>query len=833
MLGREHHLAALADALAASRAGPVTVLVHGLAGMGKSMLCQRFLDSLPAGAVLLSGRCHLTDPTPYRALAPLIDGLADHLAARPRAEVDALVVSDVAALRRIFPALRRVPSIDAAPALAGELDAHEVRRRASAALRALLRRIAGKALVLWVDDLQWADADSTALLLDLVTAPDAPSVLLVTSYRSVVPSAIALVAALLQRMMRGEPTGDVREILVGPLSSQEARALALRSIDPDHREPDDARLVNDDPDPAGAIARASDGCPRFVDMLSRRAREGASSLDAAALRAEVERFAAAHAEAERDAERAEPEGSVEQAADRAASVLAFHTAAALYEKALASASARRPILIKLGHALADAGRAAEAGRAFREAGDGAPPEEAHDLRRRAADQLLRAGLADEGLAAARAVLDAVDLPLPQSSARALASLLYRRARLSLRGLDVEARTRAASPDDRARLDTIWSIADRIRTIDLVRGADLHTVHALRALDAGDPLNVARALASEALLAAMEGGRRGLDRARQLVERARAVATQSGDAQAIASAEVAAAGVSFHAPRFSEAVMLADRALDRIRATCAEAAWDLGSIAASWLLPALFQLGRIDEIAARLPAHLADAEARGALFHLTALRTLTAPRVLLAGDRPGEARREALDAVRRWPPRQWHVPHWGALLTRVSASLYEGDGVGAYATLEAGLAEIDGSPLPRVELLRIETIALRGASAIAAMAGSSEGEQVFRVAERTMRALEREPGAFARPFALELRGALALARGQESRAIPLFEEAERAFGALEMGLRAAAARRRRGEIMGGDLGATLCRGADAWMRDRGIARPDRVAAMLSPAPIGFF
>ena len=63
-------------------------------------------------------------------------------------------------------------------------DPHEVRRRATQALRELFHRMARSApLVLFVDDLQWGDAESAALLSALVRGPDAPPVLFVAGYR--------------------------------------------------------------------------------------------------------------------------------------------------------------------------------------------------------------------------------------------------------------------------------------------------------------------------------------------------------------------------------------------------------------------------------------------------------------------------------------------------------------------------------------------------------------------------------------------------------------------------------------------------------------------------
>ncbi len=87
LLGREHHLASLDDAFAASRREQaVTVLVHGTSGMGKSALCRHFLDRLveTQGALVLEGRCYERELMPFKALDALVDALAEYLAGLPR-----------------------------------------------------------------------------------------------------------------------------------------------------------------------------------------------------------------------------------------------------------------------------------------------------------------------------------------------------------------------------------------------------------------------------------------------------------------------------------------------------------------------------------------------------------------------------------------------------------------------------------------------------------------------------------------------------------------------------------------------------------------------------
>jgi hypothetical protein len=49
----------------------------------------------------------------------------------------------------------------------------------------------------------------------------------------------------------------------------------------------------------------------------------------------------------------------------------------------------------------------------------------------------------------------------------------------------------------------------------------------------------------------------------------------------------------------------------------------------------------------------------------------------------------------------------------------------------------------------------------------------------------------------------------------------------MALYAAAARRRRGELIGGDEGQVLVEEIEAWMKEQRIKNPSRMTAMLAP------
>jgi serine/threonine protein kinase len=265
-VGRGPELALLNDSFQKVAAGrPMTVLVHGPSGMGKSLLVRHFLEQLhesAPSAVVLTGRCYERESVPYKALDSLVDSLSRYLSDLPRAEVEAVLPANLAALARLFPALLRVDAIAQVREPGREIpDSQEFRRRGFAAFRALLARIGERQpLVLFIDDLQWGDADSAALLTDLLRPPDPPVLLLIACYRSEEAQTSVLLRRLLHSDTSTLPPIRTREVIVRQLAAADARELALALIG--SRDSDASQRADE-------IVRESGGSPFFIDQLVR------------------------------------------------------------------------------------------------------------------------------------------------------------------------------------------------------------------------------------------------------------------------------------------------------------------------------------------------------------------------------------------------------------------------------------------------------------------------------------------------------------------------------------------------------------------------------------
>jgi len=274
-VGRETELRILDEAYQVSRRGAaVTVVVRGESGMGKTALVRQFLDRLlvaESSPVILSGRCFERESVPFKAIDGVIDALCRQILLMPEAEAGALLPRSAVLLGDAFPVLRRVRAVAQAPRLQSEsrLDPRELRTRLFAATRELVTRLADRRpLVIFIDDFQWADFDSLALIGEVLRPPDAPALLAVATMRESGTDAVAdgqpaggeSVAARLSRFL----VGDVRHIQVGPLPPGEASELAALLM---QRE---AAAINDS---AESIAAEARGHPLFIQELVRHAQQ--------------------------------------------------------------------------------------------------------------------------------------------------------------------------------------------------------------------------------------------------------------------------------------------------------------------------------------------------------------------------------------------------------------------------------------------------------------------------------------------------------------------------------------------------------------------------------
>ena len=264
LFGRDREIDALEGALARSRAEATLVLVHGPSGMGKTSLLRRFSEIAreQAGALVLSGRCYAREQVPFKAFDALVEQLVRHVARLPERRRAAVLPGDLPLLARVFPAFERF--LDGAGQGPVPLDLVHVRDRSFRALKELIRTLADdEPLILCLDDLQWGDVDSAALLHELLMQPGAPHALFLCAFRSEERGT----SAMLQRLLGASSRVVSEEIALMPLDADCAEQL-LCALVPDGAAPE--RLQR--------AVRESRGSPFLLYELASLMREGRDSV---------------------------------------------------------------------------------------------------------------------------------------------------------------------------------------------------------------------------------------------------------------------------------------------------------------------------------------------------------------------------------------------------------------------------------------------------------------------------------------------------------------------------------------------------------------------------
>ena len=263
-VGREAELSVLRQGLRrAARGQPALTLVSGASGIGKTTLIQRFLTEAAQTprTLVLSGRCYEREAVPFKGLDSVIDELSRWLSLMPQQELGSLLPPHTAELLRVFPVLRSVPALERRGAdRPGTAEPQELRRRAFMALRGLLGAIADdRPLVVHIDDWQWADVDSVALLEQVLHTPGAPAMLLVGSFRSEAVGKSAVLTELLALVGRLAQGGKVERLELARLPYEDCARLAELSL---------GERAESSPDVVRRIAEESQGLPLFVSELS-------------------------------------------------------------------------------------------------------------------------------------------------------------------------------------------------------------------------------------------------------------------------------------------------------------------------------------------------------------------------------------------------------------------------------------------------------------------------------------------------------------------------------------------------------------------------------------
>ncbi len=239
------------------------------------------------------------------------------------------------------------------------------------------------------------------------------------------------------------------------------------------------------------------------------------------------------------------------------------------------------------------------------------------------------------------------------------------------------------------------------------------------------------------------------------------------------------------------------------------------------------MGRFEELSRRLPSYLKDAHLRGDLYEETNLRARVAYAVLLVLDKPEKARQEIRETLARWSHRGYYVQHYYDLFGQAEIDLYEGNVEAAWQRVVSNWPAFRRSLLRRIQLVFLESCHLHARTVLAAVAAGKLSGRHLKLAERDARHIERAAMPWSDPFAQLIRASVAALRGDTHTAVAFLASAESGFETTDAGLYSAAARSRRGELVGGTEGERLITEAEAWMTSKRVANPVRLRMLLAP------
>jgi hypothetical protein len=521
-----------------------------------------------------------------------------------------------------------------------------------------------------------------------------------------------------------------------------------------------------------------------------------------------------------------------RAGDQAAAQLAFDQAAQLYRAALELAPGAvdpRYACTRLAESLANAGRGGESAVAFSDAA--AHALEAKDragvlsLRCRAAEQLLLSGRIDEGTRLLQPMFDDIGIRWPETTARALRGTLTRLPGLALRYAFARPRDDGrVSPDAGLLTDACHVATKGMIVVDPVRAAYFSVRALSTALGAGDPKRTGRALGAVAVALVPLGGPIGAW-ARHMLRRARKIGVQTGDPYLRAIAYTCGAEAHFVEGRWLEMLADCDEGIALLRENCRGVRWECtaGEMAA---LRALEELGRIPELRERLGRLTEEADALDDRYAQVTFSLYEGLWTIAAGD-PARARALSRDGLARWDHPSDHLQHLYGLRIEAFCDLYEGDPDGAWQRVLDTWPAIRKANLLRHPLLRTDAYGLRACTAIALAAARPGDEALLRDASHAARVLDRAGRPDSMAAAALIRAGIAHLRDDRKQAIALLGRAEQGYVGGDMPLHASYARRRRGEVVGGEAGRAATHDADRVLVDRGIAAPERWLALVAP------
>ena len=261
-IGREEEKKRLLAAFAPVRAGrPQILLIAGAAGVGKTTLVNELATPVKrGGGLFLQGKFdQYKKNTPYAAFNEAFERLFQEILslgpsgiAGWKRDIRGALGENSKIITDIFPGLAKItgsqePLVD--------LPALEAQHRVNRAMVSFLRVIASadRPLVIFLDDLQWADVNSLKLLELIGAGSEEVHILCIGAYRDDEISPSHPLSVVIEKLETGSAAGET--ITLKPLGFEQVRRLVLELL----RESGDSMEKL-----AGICYEKTDGNPFFL-----------------------------------------------------------------------------------------------------------------------------------------------------------------------------------------------------------------------------------------------------------------------------------------------------------------------------------------------------------------------------------------------------------------------------------------------------------------------------------------------------------------------------------------------------------------------------------------
>jgi len=262
-VGRQREMEELKAILERTLSGEgALVTLVGEPGIGKTRLAGQFaVYAGLRGAQVLTGHCYEGEASaPYR---PFVEAFRQYARSRPDGELRAELGSGAPEVATLVSEIRqRFPDVEAAPPLDGEAE----RLRLFDSVTQFVRSAsAGNPLVLFLDDIHWADKPSLLMLQHLARNIAGARVLVVAPYRDIELDRTHPLSEVLATLRR---LPNFQRLLLRGLTEATIEDF-LSSADPSEENAPARRAL------AAALHRETEGNPFFVrEVLSHLLEEG-------------------------------------------------------------------------------------------------------------------------------------------------------------------------------------------------------------------------------------------------------------------------------------------------------------------------------------------------------------------------------------------------------------------------------------------------------------------------------------------------------------------------------------------------------------------------------